>query len=305
MVTTDIKKIQQEIHRLKEEKNAIILGHYYQRPEIQEVADFVGDSFGLSQQAQQTDADVIVFCGVHFMAESAKILSPDKKVILPEPEAGCPMADMANVEQLKEMKKKHPKAAVVAYVNTTAAVKAHADICCTSANVLKVVQSLPQQEIIYLPDKNMGDYLSNQTDKTIIRWPGYCYTHNWLTIEDVENAKAECPDAKVVVHPECADEIVKMADKVTGTSGIIKYAGESDAKTFIVGTEQGLETALKKEHPEKNFVFPSKKLICAQMKANTIEKVHESLNTLTPEIHVPEEIRVAAKKSLDKMLQVK
>ncbi|WP_353893378.1 quinolinate synthase NadA [Proteinivorax hydrogeniformans] len=305
MVNSNVKSIQEEIHRLKKEKNAIILGHFYQRPEIQEVADFVGDSFGLSQQAQQTDADVIVFCGVHFMAESAKILSPDKKVILPEPEAGCPMADMADVKQLKEMKKQHPDAAVVAYVNTTAAVKAHADVCCTSANVLKVVQSLPQEKIIYLPDRNMADYLAKKTDKTIIRWPGYCYTHNWLTADDVKKAKEEHPDAKIVVHPECSDEVVSMADKVTGTSGIIKYAGESDAKTFIVGTEMGLNAALKKEHPNKSFVFPSKKLICAQMKANTIEKVYESLKTLSPEVFVSEEIRISAIKALDKMLQVK
>ncbi|QNO14850.1 quinolinate synthase NadA [Alkalicella caledoniensis] len=305
MTVRDFTAIQAQIKKLKEEKNAIILAHYYQRPEIQDVADFVGDSFGLSQQAAETDAEVIVFCGVHFMAESAAILSPDKKVLLPEPKAGCPMADMADAEGLKELKKKYPNAAVVGYVNTTAEVKAECDICCTSANVLNVVNSLPNKEIIYVPDKNMADYLSKITDKTIIPWAGYCYTHDRLLQEEVLKAKEEHPESLIVVHPECPKEVVEVADEVTGTSGMFKYIEQSDAKKYIIGTESGLKHALQKKFPEKEFIFPSKNLVCANMKANTLDKILESLQTLEPVITVDEEVRVKARKALDRMLEVK
>lgn len=305
MTTNDFNKLAAEINRLKKEKNAIILAHYYQRPEIQDVADYVGDSFGLSQQAAATDAEIIVFCGVHFMAESAAILSPDKTVLLPEPKAGCPMADMADADSLRELKKKHPDAAVVGYVNTTAAVKAECDICCTSANVLQVINSVPNQKIIYVPDRNMANYLSKITDKTIIPWEGYCYTHDRLTTQEVLKAVEENPGAKVVVHPECPSEIVEVADEVTGTSGMFKYIEKSDAKTFIVGTESGLGHALRKKFPDKEFIFPSKNLICANMKANTLQKVYESLTNLEPVITVDEETRVLARRALDRMLEVK
>ncbi|SES98885.1 quinolinate synthase NadA [Anaerobranca gottschalkii] len=305
MAIKDFNTLHSEINKLRKEKNAIILAHYYQRPEIQDIADFVGDSFGLSQKAAQTDADVIVFCGVHFMAESAAILSPDKIVILPEPKAGCPMADMADVDSLRELKKKHPDATVVGYVNTTAAVKAECDICCTSANVLKVVNSISNNKIIYVPDKNMADYIAKMTDKTIIPWEGYCYTHDRLTKEEVLKAYEDYPHAKIVVHPECPREVVEVAHEVTGTSGMFKYIEKTDAKTYIIGTEEGLGHALRKQFPDKEFIFPSKNLICANMKANTLEKVYKSLLTLEPVITVDEEIRLKAKKALDRMLEVK
>lgn len=299
------RDLQEKILSLKAKRDAIILAHYYQRPEIQDIADFIGDSFALSQRAAETQAKVIVFCGVHFMAESAYILSPDKTVLLPEPEAGCPMADMANVEQLKELKAKHPDAAVVSYVNTTAQVKAESDICCTSANVLQVVRSVPNKKIIYTPDKNMGHWLSLQTDKDIIIWDGYCYTHERLKPEDIEKARAEHPDAVVVVHPECPPAVVAAADYVTGTSGMLKLAREHSAQKFIVGTESGLGHALKKTAPHKEFVFPSKHLVCANMKLNTLEKVARSLETMEPVITVPEDVRIRARKALDLMLEVK
>lgn len=306
MTVKDYTAIQAQIKKLKKEKNAIILAHYYQRPEIQDVADFVGDSYGLSQTAADTDAEVIVFCGVHFMAESAAILSPDKKVLLPEPKAGCPMADMADPDSLRELKKKYPNAAVVGYVNTTAEVKAECDICCTSANVLNVVNSLPNQEIIYVPDRNMADYLSKITDKTIIPWAGYCYTHDKLTQEEVLKAKEENPGSLVVAHPECPREVLEVADEVTGTSGMFKYIEkQADTKTFIVGTENGLKHALQKKFPNKEFIFPSKNLVCAMMKSNTLEKVLKSLQTLEPVITVDEKTRVAAQRALDRMLEVK
>ncbi|MTI95534.1 MAG: quinolinate synthase NadA [Firmicutes bacterium] len=296
--------IQGEITRLKIERNALILAHYYQRPEIQDIADFVGDSFGLSQKAARTDAEVIVFCGVHFMAESAYILAPDKTVLLPEPEAGCPMADMADVEELRQLKARYPDAAVVSYVNTSAAVKAESDICCTSANVLSVVRSRPEDKIIYTPDRNMGKFIADQTEKEIIPWSGYCYTHDRLRAEDIEVARRQNPDAVVMVHPECSPEVVAVADYATGTSGMLKLAREHKALTFIVGTEMGLKHALKKEAPEKKFVFPSKHLLCANMKLNTLEKVLVSLQTLEPQITVPEPILQGARSALDKMLQV-
>lgn len=300
----ETQEMQREIQALKKQRNAIILGHYYQRPEIQDIADYVGDSFGLSKQAAATGAEVIVFCGVHFMAESAYILSPEKTVLLPEPEAGCPMADMADVGDLVALKARHPEAAVVSYVNTSAAVKAESDICCTSANVLKVVNSLPHREIIFTPDRNMGRYIAEQTEKKIILWEGYCYTHDLLTAEDVLKAKEQYPDAVVVAHPECSPGVLSLADYITGTSGMLKLARTESASTFIIGTEMGMGHALQKAAPEKKFVFPSSNLICANMKLNTLEKVLASLQKLEPRITVPEEVRVRARKALDRMLQV-
>lgn len=296
--------MQEEILRLKNKRNAIILGHYYQQPEIQDIADYVGDSFGLSKQAAATDAEVIVFCGVHFMAESAYILSPEKTVLLPEPEAGCPMADMADVDQLRELKTRHPDAAVVSYVNTSAAVKAESDICCTSANVLKVIKSLPQRQIIFVPDRNMGRYIAAQTDKNIILWQGYCRTHDFLTAEAVRKAKKDHPEALVVAHPECSPAVLALADYITGTSGMLRLAREKAAPVFIVGTETGLGHALRKAAPEIKFVFPSDDLICPNMKLNSLEKVLVTLQTMEPRITVPDAVRKRARKALDRMLQV-
>ena len=301
----NIKDLQAKITRLKQKRKAIILAHYYQRPEIQDVADFVGDSYGLSVQAAQTDAEVIVFCGVHFMAESAYILSPSKIILLPEPEAGCPMADMADVDGLIALKAKHPQAAVVSYVNTTAAVKAESDICCTSANVLAVINSLPQDTIIFTPDRNMGRYIAARTKKKIILWEGYCYTHDRLQAEEVLKAKAAHPGSKIMVHPECPPEVVQTADYVTGTTGMLKLARTEDVDTFIVGTEMGLGHALQQQAPAKKFIFPSKNLICANMKLNTLQKVYDILETMEPRITVPQEIMGRARQALDKMLQVK
>ncbi|MDA8234826.1 MAG: quinolinate synthase NadA [Clostridia bacterium] len=296
----------EEIKKLKEQRNAVILAHLYQRPEVQDVADFIGDSLALSQQAAQTDAEVIVFCGVHFMAESAAILSPDKTVLLPEEKAGCPMADMITAEELRAKKKEHPNAVVVCYVNSSAEVKAESDVCCTSANAVKVVQSLPEDaEILFVPDQNLGHWVGLQTGRRIIYWEGYCNTHHRLQGDDIRRAKAEHPEALVLVHPECQPEVVAMADGVFSTSGMIKYAKESPAREFILGTEMGILHQLGKECPGKEFYMASNKLICPNMKSTTLEKVKWALEELEPRITVPEEIRVKAIDSLDKMLAVK
>lgn len=301
-----IAQISQEILQLKRERNAVILAHLYQRPEIQEIADFVGDSLGLSQQAAETDADVIVFCGVHFMAESAYILSPQKTVLLPEERAGCPMADMVTAEALKEKKKQHPNAVVVCYVNSSAEVKAESDICCTSANAVKVVESIPSdKEILFIPDKNLGHYVGLKTNRDIILWEGYCNTHDRFTLEDVKEARAAHPEAMLMVHPECRPEIVAEADAVFSTSGMIKYAKENPAKEFIVGTESGIVHQLLKECPEKEFYMASNKLVCPNMKSTTIEKVKWALKDMQPQITVAEEIREKAIASLERMLAVK
>lgn len=294
------------IRELKEMHNAIILAHYYQRPEIQEIADYVGDSFGLSRTAAQTDAEVIVFCGVHFMAESAAILSPDKKVILPEKEAGCPMADMVTAEELRAVKKQHPDAAVVAYVNTSAAVKAESYVCCTSSNAVKVVESLSDYDrIIFVPDRNLGRYVAKQTGKEVIVWEGYCNTHDRLTPEQLRQTMAEHPEAKVVVHPECRPEVVDMADFVSSTAGMLRYAAESEAQEFIVATEMGLLHAMQKQNPGKRFYLAGDALICPNMKLTTIDKLIQSLETQEPVVTVPPEIAERARLALDRMLAVK
>lgn len=293
-----------QIESLRKQKKAVILSHYYQLPEIQDIADYVGDSFGLSQQAAQTDADVIVFCGVRFMAEVAAILSPGKIVLLPAAEAGCPMADMAAVEGLRKLKKEHSQAAVVSYVNTSAAIKAESDICCTSANVLKVIDSLPQEQIIFVPDRNMGQFIAARTDKEIILWQGYCYAHDSLKAEDIFRARQAYPEALVMVHPECRPEVAAVADYVTGTTGMLKIVRREEAKTFIVGTEIGLGHALKKAAPEKSFIFPGPNLLCSNMKLTTLDKVANSLETLSPQVSVPGDVADGARLALERMLAV-
>jgi quinolinate synthase len=299
------RMLKERIAQLKKERNAIVLAHYYQRDEIQEIADFRGDSFLLAQKAAQTDADVIVFCGVHFMGESAKILAPNKKVIIPDERAGCPMADMVNVEGLKALKRQHPNAKVVAYINTSAEIKAETDICCTSANAVKVVNSVDSDEIIWVPDKNLGDYVSKFTNKKMIIWEGYCNTHDLLTVKDVEEMKAQYPNAQFVVHPECRPEVVKLGDFVGSTTAIIKYCRESDCQEFIVGTEDGTGYQLRKDSPHKKFHFATKYLVCPNMKVNNLKKVVRCLETMQPEIYVPPEIADKARLSLERMLQVK
>lgn len=299
------RQLRERLQQLKKERNAIILAHYYQRDEIQEVADFRGDSFLLAQKAAETDADTIVFCGVHFMGESAKILAPDKTVIIPDERAGCPMADMVNVDGLRELKRKHPKAKVVAYINTSAEIKAETDIVCTSANAVKVIQSVDSDEIIWVPDKNLGDYVSKFTDKKMIIWEGYCNTHDMLTVKDVIEMRAMYPNARFVVHPEARPEVVKLADFVGSTTAIIKYCRDSEHKEFIVGTEDGTGYQLRKDSPDKTFHFASKYLVCPNMKVNNLKKLVRCLETMQPQIYVDPDIAKKAKLALDRMLEVK
>jgi quinolinate synthase len=299
------KELKERIVQLKKERNAIILAHYYQRDEIQEVADFRGDSFLLAQKAASTDADVIVFCGVHFMGESAKILAPNKTVLIPDERAGCPMADMVNVDGLRALKKQHPNAKVVAYINTSADVKSETDICCTSANAIKVIESVDSEEIIWVPDKNLGDYVSKFTDKKMIIWEGYCNTHDMLTVKDVEEMRAQYPNAQFVVHPECRPEVVKLGDFVGSTTAIIKYCKESDCQEFIVGTEDGTGYQLRLDSPNKTFHFATKYLVCPNMKVNNLKKVVKCLETNQPQVYVPPQVADKARSSLERMLQVK
>ncbi|MDF2815254.1 MAG: NadA [Paenibacillus sp.] len=299
------RELKQRIAELKKERNAIILAHYYQRDEVQEVADFRGDSFLLAQKAAQTDAEVIVFCGVHFMGESAKILAPNKTVIIPDERAGCPMADMVNVEGLKALKRQHPNAAVVTYINSSAEIKAETDICCTSANAVKVIQSVDADEIIWVPDKNLGDYVSKFTDKKMIIWEGYCNTHDMLTVKDVMEMKAKHPNAQFVVHPECRPEVVQLGDFVGSTTAIIKYCKESDCQEFIVGTEDGTGYQLRMDSPNKTFHFATKFLVCPNMKVNNLKKIVRCMETMQPQIYVPPQVAEQARLSLERMLQVK
>jgi quinolinate synthase len=299
------EELKERIQQLKKERNAIILAHYYQRDEIQEVADFRGDSFLLAQKAATTDADVIVFCGVHFMGESAKILAYDKTVLVPDERAGCPMADMVNVDGLRELKRKHPKAKVVAYINTSAEVKAETDICCTSANSIKVIESIDSDEIIWVPDKNLGDYVSKFTSKKMIIWEGYCNTHDMLTVKDVYEMKEKYPNAQFVVHPECRPDVVKLGDFVGSTTGIIKYCRESDCQEFIVGTEDGTGYQLRMDSPHKTFHMATKYLVCPNMKVNNLKKVVRALETMQPQIYVSPQVAEKARGSLERMLAVK
>lgn len=302
----DITQLSAEITRLKKERNAVILAHLYQRPEVQELADFVGDSLELSRQAASTDAAVIVFCGVHFMAETAFILSPDKIVLLPDEQAGCPMANMITADDLRAKKNQLPDAVVVAYVNTSAEVKAESDICCTSANAVKVVQSVPADKpIIFVPDRNLGAYIIQQTCRPMELWQGWCNTHEWVTVDNVAEAKAEHPNALVLAHPECQPEVVALADFVSGTSRLIQYAKESEARQFIIVTEAGILHQLTKHCPDKQFYLATGKLVCPNMKLTTLPKVKQALESLQPRISVPEPIRAKALGCLERMLAIK
>jgi len=297
-------EITSEILRLAEERDALILAHNYQRDEIQAMAHITGDSLALSVEAAQTGKSVIVFCGVHFMAESAAILAPDKTVILPRLDAGCPMADMITADGLREMKSRYPGVPVVTYVNSSAAVKAESDICCTSANAVKVVASLNGPEVILTPDRNLGRYIAAQVDKTCHFWDGYCPTHERFTVNDVKKVKADYPDALFMAHPECPPEVLAMADHICSTSGMYTFASENPAQQFIVGTEAGILYRLRKENPDKEFILPTTRLICPNMKLTSLEDVLQSLQTMGPQVTVPEEIRIPAKVALDRMLAV-
>jgi len=291
-----------KIRQLAKEKNAIILAHNYQPPEIQDIADLCGDSLELSIKASKTKASVIVFCGVHFMAETASILSPEKTVLLPNTDAGCPMADMVNPVALKAKKQKLGNIPVVTYVNSSAAVKAASDICCTSANVIKVINSIEADEILMTPDKNLAQYAAANTSKKIHLWDGYCPFHNTLTARDVNQAKKEHPEACFIAHPECPPEVLTIADSIQSTSGMIKFAGESDHDSFILGTETGLLYPISKAYPDKPFYPASEKMYCKDMKKINLENLAYSLEHLSGKIKVPEDIRKDALGAVQKMI---
>ena len=297
----DAEKLIQLIMELKKQRNAVILVHNYQSPEMYRIADYIGDSLGLSIKAAETKADVILFCGVKFMAETAKVLSPKKTVLLPSLDAGCSLADMATAEKLEEVKRKYPDAAVVSYVNTSADIKAMSDICCTSANAVEIVNSLPSKRIIFLPDKNLGRYVQQHTGKEIILWDGYCFVHDKLNADILMEFKQRYPDAKVIAHPECKDELLKLSDHVCGTGGMAKFAKHDGSKNFIVVTECGMTEKLREDVPEKNFLSFCN--VCPYMKATTLPLVARSLASNTHEIRLPENIMVNAKKAIDRMLQ--
>jgi len=294
-----------EIVELKKKRNAVILVHNYQLPEVQDIADFRGDSLELSRAAAKIDAKVIVFCGVYFMAETASILSPDKMVIMPDASAGCPMANMLDADELRKLKIEHPQAVTVGYVNTSAAVKAELDYCCTSTNAVAVVNKLAdKKEIIFVPDKYLADYVSKKTGRKLITWHGFCPTHVRILPEDVIREKKFHPEAKVMVHPECLPEVVNMADVVLSTSQMCKYAKESTAKEFIIGTEAGLVYRLKQDNPDKEFYLASERAVCPNMKRTTLEKVLWALEELKDEVKVPEEIRKKAHLAIERMLAI-
>ncbi|MBN1110068.1 MAG: quinolinate synthase NadA [Methanomassiliicoccales archaeon] len=296
--------VEERIQELKAERKAIILAHNYQPPEIQDLADFVGDSLGLSQQAASTDAEVIIFCGVDFMAESAKILSPQKKVILPDAEAMCPMAAMCTDVELAPIKERYPEAAVVAYVNTSAAVKTLADVCCTSSNAVKVVGSIPQKRIIFVPDRNLGAYVQRfHPDKEILLWPGYCPTHHDITVGEVMEIKGKHPQAKLIVHPECTPEVIDLADHVSSTEGMIKYVRSSEAEEFIVGTEMDMTYRLSKVCPGKRY-YPIPSAVCPNMKRIDGPSLLKALETLSPEIELSPETIEAARRPLERMMEI-
>lgn len=300
-----VREIREKIQQLKEERKAVILAHNYQIGEVQDIADFTGDSLGLSVQAATTEAEVIVFCGVRFMAETAKILSPQKTVLLPEETAGCPMADMIDAKQLGELKAKHPEALVVCYVNTTAEVKALSDYCCTSSNALELVKSLPaDKEIIFVPDKNLGQYIIDRTGREMILWPGYCITHARISAEEIAAARERYPEAVIMAHPECSKEVRDCVDELLSTGGMLKFAAESGAKQFVVVTEVGIVHTLRKQNPDKEFFPVADSAICGNMKKINLEKVMWSLEDMKYEVDVEADVRNKAKRALDRMLEI-
>ena len=300
-----MRDIIEEIRELKKVRKAIILVHNYQRPEVQDIADHLGDSLELSRIAAKTDAEVVVFCGVHFMAETASILCPDKKIIMPDITSGCPMANMITAQDLKELKARHPHAVVVGYVNTSADVKAELDICCTSTNAESVVTKLKDaEEIIFVPDKYLADYVSKQTGRVLISWDGYCPTHVKILPEDIVRQVRLHPKAKVIVHPECTPEVIALSDEALSTGKMVKLAKTADAKEMIIGTEVGILHRLRNANPTKSFYPASDKAICPNMKKITLEKVLWSLEDLREEVRVPDDIRLRAKKAIDKMLEI-
>ncbi len=300
----NIEEIKDKIAKLKKEKNAVILSHNYQIGDVQDVADYIGDSLGLSQKAAQVDAKIIVFCGVHFMAETAKILSPEKTILIPDARAGCPMADMITASELREWKKNYPESKTVCYVNTTAEVKAECDICCTSSNAVTVVNSLDANEILFAPDKNLAAYVARHTKKKIIPWDGYCYVHRYIKARDIREKKNLHPEAEVWVHPECLPEVIDLADKVISTGKMVQEARKTKKKEIIIGTESGIIYRMKKENPTKNF-YPARDVaFCFNMKKIDLGKVLRSLEKMIYKVEVPLEIRQKARGAIEKMVQI-
>ena len=300
-----MKELIEKINILKKEKNAVILGHCYQNVEIDEVADFVGDSLYLSQQAAKTDADIIIFAGVYFMAQTAKMLSPDKKVLLPRMESGCMMADMINLQQLREFKAKYPNIPTVCYINSTAEVKSECDMCVTSSNALRVVESMGVEKILFLPDNYLGKWVESQLKNVeVITFPGFCPTHLRIKPEDVIAAREKYPNAKVLAHPECHQDVTELADYVGSTTGIMNYATRSEAKTFVIATEKGVVDRLKRDLPNKEFILIKDNIICPNMKWHTLEDIYNALVNEEHEIFVDEEISYKAVKCIDRMLEV-
>lgn len=299
------RSLVEQIAQLRKDLKAIILAHNYQRPEVQDIADFTGDSLELSRKAAATDAEVIVFCGVHFMAETAKILSPEKTVLLPDEEAGCPMADMITLDQLEQEKAKYPGVQVVCYVNSSASVKAGSDICCTSSNAVQVVEAAERDRpILFIPDQYLGHYAMVKTGREMHLWPGYCPTHVKIGVEDVRRKKDRYPEAKVVVHPECRPEVINLADEALSTSGIIRYAYSYQGNTLIVGTETGILHRLRKENPGVEYVPVTERGVCPNMKRITLEKVLWSMEELQPKIELAEDIRQRALAAVERMLEL-
>jgi len=309
-VTKTIEKYNQkslikEILFWKKKRDAVILAHIYQPGEIQDIADFTGDSLFLSQQAALTDAKVIVFCGVHFMAETAAMLSPEKIILLPEAKAGCPMADMAPAEEVRNKIKDLPGIVVLSYVNSSAIVKSLSDYCCTSSNAVQVAKAIPaEKEILFLPDKNLADFTIKNSKRKIIPWPGFCPVHHLLTLDDIIKVKKLHPQALLLVHPECRPEICNLADYIGSTRGIINFASNNPATEYIIATELGILYPLKKNNPQKNFFPASENMVCQNMKLNTLEKILYSLKNLEPQITVPDEIRRKSLKALNRMMEI-
>jgi quinolinate synthase len=303
MTTTD--GLTDRLARLKAQRQAVILAHNYQTGEVQDAADFVGDSLELSFQAARTQAKVILFAGVHFMAETAKIISPERTILVPDPNAGCPLANMVTPRELAARRREHPDAVVVCYVNSSAAIKAMSDVCCTSANAAKVVASIPaERPVLFIPDQSLGQYVAGQLGRDLILWPGYCPTHHRILARDVRELRAEHPQAKVVVHPECTSDVIALADAVASTSGILRYCRESQAREFIIGTEIALLHRLHKENPGKTFYPASPLADCPNMKLNTLEKLVWSLEDMVYEVTVPEEVAGKARQALQRMLEL-
>ncbi len=298
------EKLVKKIGILKEKLNAVILVHNYQNPEIQDIADFTGDSLGLSKKAASTRADVIVFCGVDFMAETAKILSPSKTVLNPAPDAGCPMADMITAQELMEFKKEYGPATVVSYVNTTAEVKAESDVCCTSSNAVKIVNSLEDDRVIFTPDRNLALYVHSKSNKEIIAWDGFCPVHDSIDVEKVKETMKKYPGAPLMAHPECRPEVLKLACYVVSTSGMFDVPLEDNSKEFVVGTEQGMIYPLSKKFPDRKFMPAADGIICPNMKKTTLEKILNCMENLTGQIELPPDIIKKASLSLEKMLDL-